>query len=105
MNAFDYFFEKTLGLEKSFLVGKEEISYKQLHDSSLALAYWLEKEIGRNKHIILMSTPLIVFFQRQYLMKSIIVQYLIMEIILPKKILIIVREIDKIDEKQTYCAN
>ncbi len=28
MNAFDYFFEKTSTLEKSFLAGKEVISFK-----------------------------------------------------------------------------
>ncbi len=28
MNAFDYFFEKTSALEKPFLAGKEEISFR-----------------------------------------------------------------------------
>ena len=45
MNAFDYFFEQTAELEKFFLVGKEEISFKQLHDSALNLASWLENEV------------------------------------------------------------
>ncbi len=31
MNAFDYFFENTSGLEKPFLVGKEEITFKSLY--------------------------------------------------------------------------
>jgi long-chain acyl-CoA synthetase len=55
MNAFDYFFEKTSGLDKHFLVGKENISFKQLYDSSLNLASWIEEEVGRNKHVILAS--------------------------------------------------
>jgi long-chain acyl-CoA synthetase len=55
MNAFDYFFEKTADLDKLFLVGKEEISYKQLYKSCLALATRLEEEVGHDKHIILIS--------------------------------------------------
>lgn len=31
MNAFDYFFENTSRLDKPFLVGKEEISFIELH--------------------------------------------------------------------------
>ena len=34
MNAFDYFFEKTADLDKPFLAGKEEISFKQLYNTS-----------------------------------------------------------------------
>ena len=66
MNAFDYFFEKTAGLGKPFLVGKEEVSFKQLYDSSLNLASRLEKEIGGNKHIILISSNNL-FFITSYL--------------------------------------
>lgn len=66
MNAFDYFFEKTANLEKPFLIGKEEISFKQLYNSSLTLANWLEKEVGRNKHIILISINNL-FFITSYL--------------------------------------
>lgn len=66
MNAFDYFFEKTANLEKPFLVGKEEISFKQLYNSSLTLASRLEKEVGRNKHIILISINNL-FFITSYL--------------------------------------
>jgi len=65
MNAFDYFFEKTAALEKPFLIGKEEISFRQLYDSSLSLAKWLEDEVGRNKHIILISVNN-VFFLKSY---------------------------------------
>jgi long-chain acyl-CoA synthetase len=66
MNAFDYFFEQTAELEKFFLVGKEEISFKQLHDSALNLASWLENEVGRNKNIILISINNL-FFITSYL--------------------------------------
>jgi long-chain acyl-CoA synthetase len=66
MNAFDYFFEKTAHLEKPFLVGKEEVTFKRLFDSSLNLASDLEKEFGRNKHIILISSNNL-FFITSYL--------------------------------------
>jgi long-chain acyl-CoA synthetase len=66
MNAFDYFFEKTADLDKPFLVGKEDISYKQLYYSSIKLASRLEKEVGRNKHIILISVNNL-FFITSYL--------------------------------------
>jgi acyl-CoA synthetase (AMP-forming)/AMP-acid ligase II len=66
MNAFDYFFEKTAEYDKHFLVGKEEITYKQLYDSCLKLASWIEEEIGQNKHIILASVNNL-FFITSYL--------------------------------------
>jgi long-chain acyl-CoA synthetase len=66
MNAFDYFFEKTADLDKPFLVGKEDISYKQLYYSSIKLASRLEKEVGRNKHVILISVNNL-FFITSYL--------------------------------------
>jgi len=55
MNAFDYFFEKTSDQDKLFLVGKENLSFKELYNSSLILASYLEKEYGRNKNILLLS--------------------------------------------------
>ena len=66
MNAFDYFFENTSTLEKNFLVGKEEITYKSLYNSSLALAAWIEKEVGREKNIVLLSANNL-FFIKVYL--------------------------------------
>jgi long-chain acyl-CoA synthetase len=66
MNAFDYFFEKTFALEKSFLAGKEEISFNQLYRSSRSMAAWLTREVGQDKHIILMSVNNI-FFLTSYL--------------------------------------
>lgn len=55
MNSFDYFFENSRTLDKLFLVGKEEISFRDLHSSASNLAAWLEKEVGRDKHIMLIS--------------------------------------------------
>jgi acyl-CoA synthetase (AMP-forming)/AMP-acid ligase II len=66
MNAFDYFFEHTATLETPFLVGKEEISYKDLFNSCIRLACWLEKKVGRNKHLIIMSVNNL-FFLKTYL--------------------------------------
>ena len=66
MNAFDYFFEKSSTLEKTFLGGKEETSFIQLYDKSLSLATWMEKKIGRDKHIVLISTNNL-FFITSYL--------------------------------------
>ena len=66
MNAFDYFFEQTNNLEKPFLVGKEEITYKDLYKSSLSLAGWIQKEIGTEKHILLLSVNNL-FFLKAYL--------------------------------------
>lgn len=55
MNAFDYFFEKTSGNEKSFLEGKENVSFRQLFNSSLQLATFLKTEYGQNRNILLLS--------------------------------------------------
>ena len=66
MNAFDYFFEKTYDLEKLFLVGRENVSFKELHNSSLSLASWLTNEFGTNKNILLLS-PNNKFFLTAYL--------------------------------------
>jgi long-chain acyl-CoA synthetase len=55
MNAFDYFFEKTSELDKSFLVGKENLSFKDLYTLSINLSAYLEIEFGRNKNILLLS--------------------------------------------------
>lgn len=66
MNAFDYFFESTSNLEKPFLVGKEEISFKDLYASCMNLAEWLQKKVGENKHILLLSVNNL-FFLKAYL--------------------------------------
>jgi long-chain acyl-CoA synthetase len=66
MNAFDYFFEQSAGMDKLLLVGKEEISYIKLYDSCLNLASRLEKAIGHDKNIILISVNNL-FFITSYL--------------------------------------
>lgn len=66
MNATDYFFEKTYQLEKLFLVGKEEISYRDLYSSSFHLAGWINQTVGTGKHIILLSVNNL-FFLKIYL--------------------------------------
>jgi long-chain acyl-CoA synthetase len=66
MNAFDYFFEHTAGMDELFLVGKEEISHKQLYNSCLNLSSRLQDEIGQNKNIILISVNNL-FFITAYL--------------------------------------
>jgi len=41
MNAFDYFFELTYCLDKPLLVGREEITYKDLYNSCINLSGWI----------------------------------------------------------------
>jgi long-chain acyl-CoA synthetase len=66
MNAFDYFFEKSAGLEKEFLLGNEQITFRQLYESSLNLASWLKLEIGTGKNVIILSVNNL-FFIKTYL--------------------------------------
>lgn len=66
MNAFDYFFENTSKMEKSFLIGKEEISFRELYTECLNLARWLENKVGHKKHIVLLSVNNL-FFLKAYL--------------------------------------
>jgi acyl-CoA synthetase (AMP-forming)/AMP-acid ligase II len=66
MNAFDYFFENTQSLEKPFLVGKEEISFRELHSSCLQIASWIKEKVGTEKHIMLLSANNL-FFTKAYL--------------------------------------
>jgi long-chain acyl-CoA synthetase len=71
MNAFDYFFEQTYNLDKNFLVGKEEITFRDLYAQSLALAGKIRDEIGEGKNVLLLS-PNNIFFMVVYfaVMKS-----------------------------------
>ncbi|MEA1887522.1 MAG: AMP-binding protein, partial [Bacteroidota bacterium] len=66
MNAIDYFFENTSTLEKPFLVGKEEINYKDLYREVIGLASWIKDEVGKGKNIILLSVNNL-FMIRAYL--------------------------------------
>lgn len=66
MNAFDYFFENSSHLDKLFLVGKENVSYNTLFNSSLSLASKIKEEHGEGKNMILIS-PNNQFFLVAYL--------------------------------------
>ncbi len=55
MNAFDYFFELTSNLNKNFLVGKQELTFKELFDNSLSLSDFIRKKLGEDNNIILIS--------------------------------------------------
>ena len=66
MNSFDYFFQNTSNLDKPFLVGKEEISFKDLYTASMELASWLRNEVGENKNILILSHNNL-FFLKAYL--------------------------------------
>ncbi len=67
MNAFDYFFEFTKGLNKDFVLNKNDsVSFQQLHDNSVKLASWLNNEIGQDKPVLLL-TPNSVFSITVYL--------------------------------------
>ena len=66
MNATDYFFENTYSLEKLFLIGKEEVSFKDLYASSSHLAKWINETTGTGHHILLLSVNNL-FFIKLYL--------------------------------------
>lgn len=67
MNVFDYFFKSTQNLEKDFLLGsKETISFNKLYSNSLKIAAFLNRYIGAEKNIILIS-PNSKFFITTYL--------------------------------------
>ncbi len=63
MNAFDYFFEKTSHLDKVFLLGKESVTFMELHRTALILSSWLENKIGRNNHVLLLSVNNLFFIE------------------------------------------
>ena len=67
MNAFDYFFENTSSLEKPFLVGKEEITYKDLYKSSLSALLHGYKRRSAQKSISLLLSVNNLFFLKAYL--------------------------------------
>lgn len=64
MNAFDYFFEYSKSLSRSFVLGpSEEISFTRLFRDSLKIANYLKGEIGENNEILLISSNSIYFIQ------------------------------------------
>ncbi len=66
MNAFDYFFENTSGLNKNFLAGKEEVTYTELYSDCNKIASWLNTRIGQNKNLLVLSVNN-AFFLKVYL--------------------------------------
>ena len=67
MNIFDYFFSYSKDLKKDFILGPaEQISYNQVFEKGLKLANYLNREIGENQNIILISQNS-VFFLIAYL--------------------------------------
>ena len=62
MNVFDYFFHKSKELNKDFVLGpSERISFNQLYEKAVKLAQYLNREIGENENIILMSQNSVYF--------------------------------------------
>jgi len=56
MNSIDYLFENTYALKKDFILGpQEKCSYANLFESSYRLAAYLQKYVGQNNNIILIS--------------------------------------------------
>ncbi|HEX2920162.1 MAG TPA: AMP-binding protein [Bacteroidales bacterium] len=66
MNAFDYFFEKTSESDNKFLVGNEEISFRDLYNSTLVISAWLKQRAGTRKNIVILSVNNL-FFLKAYL--------------------------------------
>ena len=56
MNAFDYFFSETKGMNKKFILNEsEDISFEELYSRSLTLAHIISVRLGTNNKIILIS--------------------------------------------------
>ncbi len=56
MNVFDYFFDQSKSLEKNFILGpKEQASYEDIYNTSLKLASYLNRKIGINKNVLIVS--------------------------------------------------
>jgi long-chain acyl-CoA synthetase len=67
MNVFDYLFDSTRNLEKDFVLGsKQNISFEKLYEDSLKVATFLNKNVGTDQNIILIS-PNSIFFITAYL--------------------------------------
>lgn len=66
MNAFDYFFEHSSGLNKEAVVGRESISYPALYDRSLKLADCFYKKHGTDNYVLMLCENS-VFFITVYL--------------------------------------
>ncbi|MCA1756300.1 MAG: AMP-binding protein, partial [Bacteroidales bacterium] len=66
MNAIDYFFQNSSTLSKLFLVGKEEITYKDFYSEVINLARWIQDEVGTGNNILILSDNNL-FMTRAYL--------------------------------------
>ena len=67
MNFFDYLFTETKELPKKFILGdSEELSFSDLYNNSVQLAYYIKNRIGENNQILLLSNNSI-FFITSYL--------------------------------------
>jgi long-chain acyl-CoA synthetase len=66
MNCFDYFFEQSKSLEKSFVVGREGISFPVLFQQTNKLAAYISQKAGTGKNVLLLSANS-VFFITAYL--------------------------------------
>jgi acyl-CoA synthetase (AMP-forming)/AMP-acid ligase II len=67
MNVFDYFFKQSKKVDKDLVLGpKEHISYNEVYQTSLKLAFYLQKEVGTGQNILVISENS-VFFILSYL--------------------------------------
>lgn len=55
MNIVDYYFENTHNLDKEFLVGKENVSFKEFFSYSSALALYLKEKYGEGNNMPILS--------------------------------------------------
>lgn len=56
MNSVDYLFENTNSLKKDFILGTQKTcSYKYIYESSYKLAVYLQKKVGQENGIVLIS--------------------------------------------------
>jgi len=72
MNVLDYLLEYSKELDKNFVIGRsEQVSYRDIYEKALKLAYFLKENYGEGNNIVLIS-PNNVFFIIVYLgiMKS-----------------------------------
>lgn len=67
MNFFDYLFTETKELPKKIILGdSEELSFSELYNNSMLLAYYIKSRVGDNNQILLISHNSI-FFITSYL--------------------------------------
>ena len=63
MNVVDYLFEESKTSSKELVLGNsEKISYKEIYGQISKLSNYLEKDLGKNKKIIIMSDNSVFFY-------------------------------------------